>query len=120
MEAGIARSHGTCMNMGTASTMTAIAEVLGLTLPRAASIPAADAAHPRMAAACGRRIVEMVWEDLKPQDILTRKSFENALVVHNALAGSTNAMIHLIAMARRAGIEVSLKDFDDFAQKVPV
>jgi dihydroxy-acid dehydratase len=120
MEAGIARSHGTCMTMGTASTMTSIAEALGLTLPGAASIPAADAAHPRMAAACGRRIVEMVWEDLKPQDILTRKSFENALIVHNALAGSTNAMIHLIAMARRAGIDVSLQDFDDFAQRVPV
>ncbi len=120
MEAGIARSHGTCMTMGTASTLTSIAEALGLTLPGAASIPAPDAAHPRMAAACGRRIVEMVWEDLKPQDILTRESFENALVVHNALAGSTNAMIHLIAMARRAGIEVTLKDFDDFAQKVPV
>jgi dihydroxy-acid dehydratase len=120
MEAGIARSHGTCMTMGTASTMTSIAEALGLTLPGAASIPAADAAHPRMASACGRRIVEMVWQDLKPQDILTRESFENALIVHNALAGSTNAMIHLVAMARRAGIEVTLRDFDDFAQRVPV
>src|SRR5690606_29862380 len=88
--------------------------------PGAASIPAADAAHPRMASACGRRIVEMVWEDLTPRKILTRRSFENALVVHNALAGSTNAMIHVVAMARRAGIEVSLQDFDDFARKVPV
>jgi dihydroxy-acid dehydratase len=108
------------MTMGTASTMTCIAEALGLTLPGATSIPAADAAHPRMAAACGRRIVDMIWEDLKPSDILTRQSVENALVVHNALAGSTNAMIHLVAMARRAGIEVKLTDFDDFAQKVPV
>src|SRR5205823_6776573 len=76
MEAGIARSAGTCMTMGTASTMTTIAEALGLTLPGAASIPAADAAHPRMASACGRRIVGMIWEDLKPSDIITRKSLD--------------------------------------------
>jgi dihydroxy-acid dehydratase len=120
MEAGIARSHGTCMTMGTASTMTSIAEALGFTLPGASSIPAADAAHSRMASACGRRIVEMIWEDLKPSDIMTRKSVENALVVHSALAGSTNAMIHLVAMARRAGVPISLKDFDDFAARVPV
>src|ERR671917_60011 len=120
MEAGIARSHGTCMTMGTASTMTSIAKALGLSLPGAASIPAADAAHPRMASACGRRIVDMIWEDLKPSDILDRRSFENALVVHNALAGSTNAMIHLVALAGRAGVEIKLTDFDDFAQKVPV
>src|SRR5262245_43790493 len=120
MEAGIARSAGTCMTMGTASTMTTIAEALGLTLPGAASIPAADAAHPRMAAACGRRIVEMIWEDLKPRDILTRKSVENALVIHSALAGSTNAMVHLVAMARRAGVPIDLKDFDEVASRVPV
>ena len=120
MEAGIARSAGTCMTMGTASTMTTIAEALGLTLPGAASIPAADSAHPRMASACGRRIVEMIWEDLKPRDILTRKSVENALVVHSALAGSTNAMVHLVAIARRAGIPISLKDFDEVASRVPV
>jgi dihydroxy-acid dehydratase len=120
MEAGIARSAGTCMTMGTASTMTTIAEALGLTLPGAASIPAADAAHPRMASACGRRIVEMIWEDLKPSDIITRKSLENALIVHSALAGSTNAMVHLVAMARRAGVPISLKDFDEVASRVPV
>jgi dihydroxy-acid dehydratase len=120
MEAGIARSAGTCMTMGTASTMTIIAEALGLTLPGAASIPAADAAHPRMASACGRRIVEMIWDDLKPRDIITRKSVENALVVHSALAGSTNAMVHLVAMARRAGVPITLKDFDEFAARVPV
>ena len=85
MEAGIARSAGTCMTMGTASTMTSITEALGLSLPGAASIPAADADHPRMACACGRRIVEMIWEDLKPSDILDRRSIDNALVVHNAL-----------------------------------
>jgi dihydroxy-acid dehydratase len=120
MEAGIARSAGTCMTMGTASTMTTIAEALGLTLPGAASIPAPDAAHPRMASMCGRRIVEMVWEDLKPRDIVTRKSVENALVVHSAMAGSTNAMVHLVAMARRAGVPITLKDFDEFAARVPV
>ena len=120
MEAGIAGSAGTCMTMGTASTMTSITEAMGLTLPGASSIPAADAAHPRMASACGRRIVEMIWEDLKPSDIIDRRSIDNALVVHNALAGSTNAMIHLVAMAGRAGFAVDLKEFDTFAQKVPV
>src|SRR4051812_13189296 len=120
MEAGIARSAGTCMTMGTASPMTAIAEAFGLTLPGAASTPAADAAHPRMASACGRRIVEMIWEDLKPSDILPRQSVENALVVHSALAGSTNAMVHLVALARRAGVPIDLKDFDDFAARTPV
>ena len=120
MEGGIARSAGTCMTMGTASTMTSIAEVLGFSLPGASSIPAGDAAHSRMAMQCGKRIVEMVWEDLKPSDIMSRKSVENALVIHNALAGSTNAMVHLTAMAKRAGVDIKLTDFDDFAQKVPV
>jgi dihydroxy-acid dehydratase len=120
MEAGIARSAGTCMTMGTASTMTIIAEALGLTLPGAASIPAADAAHPRMASACGRRIVEMIWDDLRPRDIISRKSVENALVVQSALAGSTNAMVHLVAIARRAGVPIRLHDFDEVAARVPV
>ena len=120
MEAGIARSVGTCMTMGTASTMTTIAEALGFTLPGAASIPAGDSAHPRMASLCGRRIVEMVWDDLKPRDFITRKSVENALIVHSAMAGSTNAMVHLVAMARRAGVKIDLKDFDEFASRVPV
>src|SRR5436309_14959907 len=79
IEEGIARSAGTCMTMGTASTMASIAETLGLTLPGASSIPAPDSNHPRMAAACGRRAVEMVWEDLKPRDLLTRRSFDNAM-----------------------------------------
>src|ERR1700756_2856754 len=120
MEAGIARSAGTCMTMGTAATMMTLAEALGFTLPGASSIPAADSAHPRMAAACGRRIVEMIWEDLKPRDILTRQSIENALVVHSAMAGSTNAMVHLVAIARRAGVPITLKDFDDVASRLPV
>jgi dihydroxy-acid dehydratase len=120
MEAGIARSAGTCMTMGTAATMMMLAETLGFALPGASSIPAPDTAHPRMASACGRRIVEMIWEDLKPRDILSRKSIENALIVQSALAGSTNAMVHLVAIARRAGVPIDLKDFDEFAARVPV
>jgi dihydroxy-acid dehydratase len=120
METGIARSYGTCMTMGTAATMMSLVDALGLTLPGASSIPAADSAHGRMAAACGLRIVEMVWEDLIPEKILTRKAFENALTVQMALAGSTNAMIHLIAMAGRAGVKLDLQDFDDWSTKVPV
>jgi len=120
VEEGIARSFGHCMTMGTASTMTSVAETLGLTLPGAASIPAADANHPRMASASGRRIVEMVWEDLKPSDILSADSFDNAITVVHALSGSTNAIIHLIAMAGRAGIELTLDRFDEIARKTPV
>ena len=120
MEQGIARSYGTCMTMGTASTMTGLAETLGLSLPGASSIPAADAGHGRMAAHTGARLVEMVWADIKPRDILTKDAFENALVVHMAMAGSTNAMVHLIAMARRAGINLTLDDFDRVARQVPV
>jgi len=112
MESGIARSYGTCMVMGTASTMTALAETVGLTLPGASSIPAADSGHARMATACGRRIVELIREDLKPRDILTPRLVRERVVVHMALGGSTNAIIHLIAMAGRAGIELSLDDFD--------
>lgn len=120
MENGIARSYGTCMVMGTAATMMSHAEVLGLTLPGASAIPAADSSHPRMAAAAGRRIVQMVWDDLTPDRILTRKSFENALVLHMAVAGSTNAIIHLIAMAGRAGVPLTPDDFDAFSRRVPV
>src|SRR5688572_7842040 len=120
IENGIARSFGTCMTMGTAATMMAIAEALGMTLPGASSMLAADAGHPRMCAQAGRRIVEMVWDDLKPEDILTPASFENAIAVHMAMGGSTNAMIHLVAMARRAGIALSLDDFDRISRKVPV
>jgi dihydroxy-acid dehydratase len=120
MEAGIARSYGTCMTMGTASTMTSLTESLGMTLPGASSIPAADSGHPRMATACGRRIVEMIREDLKPRDVLSRASFENALVLQTALAGSTNALIHLVAIAGRVGIDLTLDDFDRVAREVPV
>ena len=103
IEGGIARSFGTCMVMGTAATMMAIAEALGLTLPGASSIPAADSGHPRMCGAAGRRIVDMVWEDLTPDKILTPAAFDNAIKVHMAMGGSTNAIIHVVAMARRAG-----------------
>jgi dihydroxy-acid dehydratase len=120
MENGIARSFGTCMTMGTAATMMSIAEALGMTLPGASALPAADAGHPRMCAIAGRRIVEMVWEDLTPDKILTAASFENAIRVHMALGGSTNAIIHVVAMARRAGIALSLEQFDQISRTVPV
>jgi len=120
VEEGIARSFGHCMVMGTASTMTSVAETLGLTLPGAASIPAADSNHPRMATASGRRIVEMVWEDLKPSDILTAESFDNAITVVHALSGSTNAIIHLMAMAGRAGVNLTLERFDEISRTTPV
>jgi dihydroxy-acid dehydratase len=120
IEDGIARSAGHCMTMGTASTMTSIAETLGLSLPGAASIPAVDANHSRMAEACGRRIVEMVWEDLKPRDLLTARSFDNAIVTLMALGGSTNAIVHLVAMAGRAGIKLELDRFDEISRKIPL
>ncbi|GAB7545511.1 L-arabinonate dehydratase [Cupriavidus sp. 8B] len=120
IEGGIARSHGTCMTMGTASTMTAIAEAIGMTLPGASSIPAADANHIRMCSEAGRRIVDMVWEDLTPQQIQTRASFENAIAVAMAMGCSTNAIIHVIAMARRAGHDIGLEDFDKTSRHVPV
>ena len=119
MEDGIARSFGTCMTMGTASTMAAAVDALGMTLPGASSIPAADSAHPRMAAAAGRRIVEMVWEDVKPRDILTTEAFENAVTATMALGGSTNAIIHLVAMAGRAGARLDLDRFDALSRRTP-
>jgi dihydroxy-acid dehydratase len=120
VEDGIARSPGFCMTMGTASTMTALSEALGMTLPGASSIPAVDSNHPRMAMDCGRRIVEMVWDDLKPSDILTREAFENAIAVDMAIAGSTNAIIHLVALAGRRGIQLDLEVFDRISHCVPV
>lgn len=120
IEGGIARSYGHCMTMGTASTMTAIAEALGMTLPGASSIPAADANHMRMSAESGRRVVEMVWEDLTPSRIQTRAAFENAITVAMAMGCSTNAIIHLIAQARRAGADIGLDDFERASRIVPV
>lgn len=120
IEDGIARSFGTCMTMGTASTMMSAAEALGFTLPGASSIPAADSRHSQMATYTGRRIVEMVWEDLKPSDILVAESFDNAIKTVLALSGSTNAVIHLVAMARRAGIPLQIDRFDALSEQVPV
>jgi len=120
METGIARSFGTCMTAGTAATMMLAAEAMGLSLPGASSIPAADAGHPRMATACGRRIVEMVWEDLTPAALLTQGSVDNAVAATMAFGGSTNAIIHLIAMARRAGLTLDLERFDAISRRVPL
>ena len=120
IEEGIARSPGLCMTMGTGMTMTSLAEVLGLCLPGASTIPAVDANHNRMASSCGRRIVDMVWEDLKPRELMTAEAFENAAVALMAFGGSTNALIHLVAMARRCGVPLKLEDFDKAATKAPV
>jgi dihydroxy-acid dehydratase len=120
LETVMTRSIGTCNTMGTASTMTSIAETLGMTLPGASSIPAADSGHARMATECGQRIVEMVWEDLRPTRILTEKSFANALVTQMALGGSTNAAVHVIAIAGRAGITVTLDQMDAESRRTPV
>jgi dihydroxy-acid dehydratase len=120
LESRMTRSPGTCNTMGTASTMTAIAEALGLALPGSTSIPAMDAAHPRMATACGERIVQMIRDDLTPQRILTRASFLNAVAVQMALGGSTNAAVHILAMARRAGVVLTLDDLDAMGRRVPV
>ena len=120
VEDGIARSPGFCMTMGTASTMTAMAESLGMTLPGASSIPAVDSNHPRLGVRSGVRIVEMVWEDLKPSKILTRSAFENAITVDMALAGSTNAIIHLVALAGRCGLKLELPVFERISERVPV
>ncbi len=120
LESRMTRSPGTCNTIGTASTMTSIADAMGMTLSGASSIPAVDSGHTRMASACGSRIVEMVWEDLKPSIIVNRDSFLNGLVAYMALGGSTNAAVHLIAMAKRVGVDLTLDDMAAMAGKVPV
>jgi dihydroxy-acid dehydratase len=120
VEGGIARSYGHCMTMGTASTMTSIAEALGLTLPGASSIPAADSGHIRMSSAVGRRAVQMVWEDLRPDQIVDARAVRNAAIVAMATGCSTNAVVHLIAMARRAGVDFGLDDLDAIGRVTPV
>jgi len=120
VEDGIARSPGHCMTMGTASTMTSAAEALGLTLPGAASIPAPDSRHAQMATASGKRIVAMVWEDLCARDVVDERSIDNAVTTVLALGGSTNAIVHLIAVARRAGVPLDLDRFDALARRTPV
>jgi dihydroxy-acid dehydratase len=120
IEQGIARSPGHCMTMGTASTMTSAAEALGMTLPGAASIPAADSRHAIMAAQTGKRAVGMVWEDLKPSDLITENAIHNAVAAVLAIGGSTNAVVHLIALARRAGLALDLDKFDAVARATPL
>jgi dihydroxy-acid dehydratase len=120
IEVGIARSYGVCMTMGTASTMTALADAIGMSLPGASSIPAADSNHIRMCADAGRRIVDMVWEDLTPSKIQTEAAYRNAIVVAMAMGCSTNAVIHIVAMARRAGHSIGLEDFDSASRVTPV
>ncbi len=119
IEDGISRSAGTCMTMGTASTMAAVTEAMGLTLPGASSIPAVDSAHERMAAATGRRIVELVWQDVRPRDLVTQAAIDNGITTLMAIGGSTNAVIHLVAMAGRAGIKLPLEHFDEISRKTP-
>ena len=120
IEQGIARSPGHCMTMGTASTMTSAAEALGMTLPGAASIPAADSRHAVMATRTGKRIVDMVWDDLKPSDLITADSIHNSVSAVLAIGGSTNAVVHLIALARRAGLELDMEAFDRIARETPL
>ncbi|MFF3341069.1 L-arabinonate dehydratase [Streptomyces flavidovirens] len=120
LENGLARSPGTCMTMGTASTLTAAAEALGVTMPGASSVPAVDSGHDRMAAASGRQIVGLVHRDLRLSRILTRAAYEDAVATVLALGGSTNAVIHLIAMAGRSQVRLTLDDFDRIARTVPV
>ncbi|MDA1314883.1 MAG: dihydroxy-acid dehydratase [Acidobacteria bacterium] len=119
VEGCIARSNGHCMVMGTASTMASMAEALGFTLPGAAAIPAVDSRRYQLAESTGRRIVDMVWEDLRPSKILTRAAFENAIRTDMAIGGSTNAVVHLLAIAGRAGVDLCLADFDRLSRETP-
>jgi dihydroxy-acid dehydratase len=119
IEDGIARTPGTCMTMGTAATMMSAVEALGMSLPASSAIPAADSNHARMASQSGRRIVEMVWEDQKPSDVMTEKAFENAITTVMAIGGSTNAAIHLLAMAGRLGVPIDLQRFDTLSRRTP-
>ncbi|WP_349370782.1 L-arabinonate dehydratase [Salinarimonas sp.] len=120
LESRMTRSAGTCNTMGTASTMTSIVDAMGLTLFGASSIPAVDSGHSRMAAACGERIVQMIWDDVRPSTILSRETFTNGLVAYMAMGGSTNAAVHLVAMARRAGVDLTLDDMAAVSARIPV
>ncbi len=120
LEDGIARSAGTCMTMGTAATMMSLTEALGMSLPGASAIPAVDANHQRMASASGRRAVDLAWEQVRPTDIMIQAAFRNAITVNMAIGGSTNAIVHLLAIARRAGVELTLDSFDDVAGDIPL
>ena len=120
LEDHIAASPGHCMTMGTASTMTALAEVMGMTLAGASSVPATHSGHARMAAQTGRQAVELAWYNVKPTELMNRASFENAITTLMAIGGSTNAIVHLMAMAGRTGVTVTLEDFDRISQQTPV
>jgi len=120
IEDGIARSPGTCMSMGTAATMMSISEALGISLPGASSIPAVDSNHNRMASLSGRRAVDLVWQDIKPSEILTDQAFENSIKVLMAIGGSTNGIIHLTALANRAGLSLDLEKFDRISHDIPL
>lgn len=119
-EACMARTQGHCAVMGTASTMAVMVEALGLSLPNNASIPAADARRKVISQMSGRRIVDMVKEDLTLSKVLTREAFENAIMVNAAIGGSTNFVIHLLAIAGRIGVELDIKDFDKYSQDIPL
>ena len=120
LEDHIAPSAGHCMTMGTASTMTSIAEAMGMSLPGAASIPATHSSHTRMAASTGRQAVELAWHDVRPGQIMTKDAFDNAIVTLMAIGGSTNAIVHLMALAGRAQIPLTLERFDELSQTTPV
>ena len=119
-ESAMSRSAGTCNTMGTASTMSAIVEGLGMSLPNNSALPAVDARRRVLAHLTGNRIVQMVKDDVKPSDILTRAAFENAILMHAAIGGSTNAVVHLLALAGRVGVPLDLHDFDEIAREVPL
>ena len=120
IEGGIARSPGHCMTMGTAATMTAMAETMGFSLPGSSSVPAMDANHVRLAAEAGRQAVRNAWQGPRPNELATRKAFENAVAVDMALGGSTNAIVHLLAMAGRSGVDLNLDDFDVISRRIPL
>ncbi len=119
IEGGLSRSAGHCTVMGTASTMTSLAEALGMTLTGCANIPAPDSRRLAIAEMSGRRAVELVWEDLRPSRIMTRRALENAITVDMAIGGSTNAVVHMIAIAGRLGIPLELSDFDRISRRTP-
>jgi dihydroxy-acid dehydratase len=118
-ESGMSRSAGVCMTMGTASTMASLVEAMGMALPTNAALPAVDARRMALAHLTGKRIVEMVDEDLKPSDVLTKEAFENAILANAAVGGSTNAVVHLLALAGRVGVDLTLKDFE-IGSKIPL
>ena len=119
-EAGMSRSHGTCNTMGTASTMASLVEALGMSLPNNAALPGVDSRRKTLAHMTGMRMVELVKQDVRPSQILTREAFENAILMHAAIGGSTNAVVHLLALAGRVGVPLSLEDFDRIARNVPL